>query len=245
MIEPLLKNQLFLRWFPLVAGITFVAVFAALGLWQLDRASEKVTIRTMLDTEEGFSELTENTTLTQFDRIKVSGRYRDERQVLIDNIPREGRLGHYVITPFEPSTSNEILLVNRGWQARSASRPGAKTDITVDDNYRTIHGFVGHLPRVAIRPREAFIEDDWPRRALYPSKEEIAAEIERDVLPVVLLLHPEGEAGFVRRWAPEVSGPATHYGYALQWFALAAAAAGIAGWQVRKRHLRERRTNSV
>ena len=98
--------------------------------------------------------------------------YRDDRQVLIDNIPREGQLGYYVITPFEPSMSNEILLVNRGWLPKPARPTEDEADLTVAGNYRTSHGLTGHLPRVAIRPGEAFVERDvWPRRPAPPLKE--------------------------------------------------------------------------
>ena len=240
-IDHLLKNELFLRWFPIVAGVIFVSLFTSLGLWQLDRASEKVEMRALFETDKDFVEPSDYTALTQFDRIKVSGRYRDDRQVLIDNIPREGHLGYYVITPFEPSMSNEILLVNRGWLPKPASPTDDEADLTVDGNYRTIRGLTGHLPRVAIRPGEAFVERDaWPRLGFYPSNEEIAAEIEHDILPTVLLLHPEAENGFVRRWEPETSGPMTHYSYALQWLASAVAAACIAGRQVYKRYFSER-----
>ena len=125
MIDHLLKNELFLRWFPVLAGVMFVSLFTSLGLWQLDRASEKVETRSKFDTDGGFAEPVDYTALTQFDRIKVSGRYRDDRQVLIDNIAREGRLGYYVITPFETSMSYEILLVNRGWLPKPANSTGA------------------------------------------------------------------------------------------------------------------------
>ena len=242
-IDHLLKNELFLRWFPILAGVMFVALFTSLGFWQLERASEKVTMRSQFENESEYVEPVDYAALKQFDRIEVSGRYRDDRQVLIDNIAREGRIGYYVITPFETSMSNEILLVNRGWLPKPASHPVDEADLTVDGSYRTIRGLAGHLPRVVLRPGEAFIERDaWPRLGFYPSIEEVAAEIERDILPTVLLLHAEAEEGFVRRWEPEVSGPMTHYSYAFQWFAFSVAAAGIAGWQVYKRHFSERAT---
>ena len=240
-IDHLLKNELFLRLFPIFAGAMFVALFASLGFWQLDRASQKVTMQSQFENDGGFIEPVDYAALNEFERIKVSGRYRDDRQVLIDNIAREGRLGYYVITPFETSMSNEILLVNRGWLAKPANHPLGETDLSVDSSYRTIRGLAGRLPRVTFRPGEAFVErDTWPRLGFYPSTEEVAAEIERDVLPTVLLLHTDAEEGFVRRWEPEVSGPMTHYSYAFQWFAFSVAAAGIAGWQVYKRHVSER-----
>ena len=115
-------------------------------------------------------------------------------------------------------------------------------DIPVDPGFRSVTGLAGHLPRVAIRPGEAFVEPGgWPRVGLYPTAEEIAAEIGAEVMPFALLLSPDADDGFVRRWQPNVSGPMTHYSYAFQWFAMAIAVVIIAGWQLRKRYSNERR----
>jgi len=235
-IEDLLKNETFLRWFPPVAGLVFISVFISAGFWQLDRAMEKKAMLALFESDAVFAEPADFGALKDFDRIRVFGRYRDERQVLIDNIPKDGQLGYYVITPFEPSTSDDLLLVNRGWLPKAAD-----VDLGIDAESRTVRGLAGHLTRVAIRPGEAFTEhDDWPRVGLFPSLEEVAAELGEELLPTVLLLHPDADEGFVRRWEPDVSGPMTHYSYAFQWFAMAVAAAGIAGWQTHKRFSRER-----
>lgn len=236
MIEELLKNETFLRWFPLAAGLVFISLFISLGFWQLDRAMEKKAMLSLFDSDAVFVEPADFAVLEDFDRIRVFGRYRDDRQVLIDNIPRDGQLGYYVITPFEPSTDDELLLVNRGWLPKTAD-----VDLGIDSESRTVRGLAGHLPRVAIRPGEAFTNHaDWPRIGLYPNLAEVAAELGEKVLPTVLLLHPEAEEGFIRRWEPDESGPMTHYSYAFQWFAMAMAVAGIAGWQTYKRFSRER-----
>jgi cytochrome oxidase assembly protein ShyY1 len=101
-----------------------------------------------------------------------------------------------------------------------------------------VHGKAGHLPRVGIRPGQAFEgADSWPRISVYPAADEIAAELDREVLSFVMLLDPDPESGFVRQWQPVQSGPATHYGYALQWFAMAAAVLGISAWHLRRRIL--------
>ncbi|MGI9261820.1 MAG: SURF1 family protein [Woeseiaceae bacterium] len=236
MIDDLLKNETFLRWFPLAAGIVFISVFISLGFWQLDRAVEKESMLSLFESNAQFVEPSDFGALETFDRIRVFGRYRDDRQVLIDNIAKEGQLGYYVITPFEPTISNELLLINRGWLPKTAD-----VDLTIDDESRTVRGLAGNLPLVTIRPGEAFAEHgNWPRVALYPTIEEVAAELDEELLPKILLLHPDAEDGFVRRWEPDVGGPMTHYSYAFQWFAMAVVASSIAGWQTYKRFSRER-----
>lgn len=237
-----MKNETFLRWVPLAAGAAFVVLFVSLGKWQLDRAAEKSALLALFDSDEAYVEPMNYESLDEFDRIRVTGRYRPDRQILIENIPLDGQLGYYVITPFEPATNDPLILVNRGWIPRAAFADDGNdsAEISLERDFRTVRGLVGRLPRVAIRPGEAFAErNGWPRVGLYPNSDEVAAEIGEDVMPFALLLSPDASDGFVRRWQPNVSGPMTHYSYAFQWFAMAIAVVIIAGWQMRKRYSNE------
>ena len=47
---------------------------------------------------------------------------------------------------------------------------------------------------------------------------------------MVLLLDKDQPGGFVREWNPVVVGPERHVGYAVQWFALAAALVILYVW---------------
>jgi surfeit locus 1 family protein len=234
-IDDLLKNETFLKYLPIAAGLVLIGAFISLGRWQLDRAAEKTALLELFASGGGYVEPPNFSSLEEFDRIEVPGRYRPDRQVLVDNIPKDGRLGYYVVTPFEPSTNDPLLLVNRGWVPKGRGVQDLP-DIDVGTEFTSVRGLVGHLPRVAVRPGEAFAEHgEWPRVALYPTPDEVAAELDETVLPVVLLLAPEATDGFVRDWQPNVSGPMTHYSYAFQWFAMAAAVVGLLGWHLRKR----------
>jgi surfeit locus 1 family protein len=234
-IEDLLKNELFLRFLPPVAGVAFVIVFVSLGLWQLDRAGEKNALMDQFEADAPYEQPSDYNTLEEFDRIAAHGQFQGDRQILIDNIPKGGRIGYFVITPFRPARNEPLLLVNRGWVPKTGLADDV-ADIAVAGDYMTVQGLVGHLPRVAIRPGDAFaVHGDWPRTALYPSLDEIAAELGEEVLPVILLLGPDAAGGFVRNWEPDISGPMTHYSYAFQWFSMATAVVLLVGWHIRKR----------
>jgi surfeit locus 1 family protein len=236
--DELLKNSVLQRFLPYAAGLFFVVLFVSLGRWQLDRAAEKEDLLALFEDDAPYAHPADFDALEEFDRIEIFGRYDGAHQVLIDNIPMEGRLGYYVITPFRPNTTDSLLLVNRGWVPKNGPS-GDAPEIPVDGDFHTVQGLVGHLPRVAIRPGEAFAgRDGWPRVALYPTLDEMAAELGEPVLPAVLLLSPTAEYGFLRHWQPNIRGPLTNYSYALQWFAMAAATVAIVAWHTRKRWLR-------
>ncbi len=227
-------NLMIRKFAPPVAGLILIALFVSLAFWQLGRATEKKALLDLFDSNAPYVATVNFDSLAEFNHIQVSGRFLDDRQVLIDNIPLHSRQGYYVITPFKTRSNNRFLLVNRGWIPKDDFKDGAPS-LKVDENPRTVRGLVGHLPRAGIRPGEAFEgSTDWPRVALYPNLDEIAIELEATVLPIVLLMSPEEDDGFARRWQPNTSGSMMHYGYAFQWFAMAAAVLAILVWHLRR-----------
>jgi len=234
-IEELIKNELFQRIFPPVAAVGLIALFVSLGSWQLDRAAEKESLRSLFENGAPYSRLTADMPVARFQNIEVLGNYDSEHQVLIDNMFVDNRNGYYVITAFRYAADQPMLIVNRGWVARPAAG-AADPDLSVGNASRSIRGRVGALPRVGVRPGEPFKgADDWPKKGIYPTLYDLSAELGQELLPFILLLSPEDDDGYVRRWRPRDSGPRMHYGYAFQWFAMATAVLGLLLWRMRKR----------
>lgn len=235
MLDELIHNEYFRRWFPPLAALGLMALTASLGMWQLDRAAEKNRVRAMFEGDAPYTRISGDMPVTDYQNLESRGQYLVVRQVLIDNIVLDGRPGMYVMTPFRYAPSEPLLIVNRGWMPKAAT-DGASPDISLDGGSRTIRGRVGHLPRVGIRSRDAFDQaGGWPRHAVYPTLGELAREFDEKLLPFVLLLDPQQDDGFVRRWQPREAGPMMHYGYAIQWFAMSAAALGFVAWRLRKK----------
>lgn len=206
---------------PPLAAALLVALFTSLGFWQLDRAAEKRALEAAFETGGEPREVQPGIESAPFERLEATGRWLADRQFLIDNIVQEGRLGHYVITPLELEPGEPLLLVNRGWVPREGDTGAA---LELAHGAATVTGRAGRLPRVGIRPGEAFAGGSgWPRHANFPTEEEIAGALGREVLPFVLLADPDPASGMLRRWQPVAMGPARHVGYAVQWFALALA----------------------
>jgi len=234
--ENVTNNPIFRRLVPPVAAVMAIVLFTRLGLWQLDRAAEEEALEASFASDASYRPLADVDQPVQFDKVETGGRLLGETQILIDNIVKNGQLGYYVITPLDLRRGEPLLLVNRGWVAREALQAD-RVDLGVAPEPRDVRGMIGNLPRVGIRGGPGFAESgaDWPRIAVYPTAEEVSAELERPVLPHVLLLDPEEPSGFLRDWRPPQGGAATNYGYAFQWFAMAAAVVAIAFWQLKKR----------
>ncbi len=227
-------QKLIHRILPPLVGIVLVLAFARLGFWQLDRAEEKIALQVAFDNPY-YVQVADDLQPQPFQAIQSRGQYLNDNQILIENAIVDHALGYYVITPFEFNTGGPLLLVNRGWIARNLTRHELPA-ISVTALTRLVRGKSGTLPRVGLRPGEAFIEHgDWPRVGVWPTVDEAALELGKELLPYVLLLDADQDAGYVRHWKPPNSGTATHYGYAFQWFAMALALFWLMLWNFRKR----------
>lgn len=222
-------------WLPFVVGALLVVQFAGLGVWQISRGLEKQAQRQRFHDETRFTPWRHGTAVRPFQRLQVSGRYDGKHQFLLENIIINSHYGYYVITPLLGFNDEPWLLINRGWIEKGAEPPDL-SQLGVPADLVTVRGRAGSLPRAGMKMGEAINQDDdWPKGAVYPSLGEVAAALGHDVQPFVLLMDPEEEHGFLRHWVPTEFGPGRHFGYAVQWFAMAAVLAGLLIWNYRKK----------
>lgn len=220
------------RWRPsllaVVLTILGVGSFVRLGLWQIDRAEEKRALLTQY--ELGQHERVELTaanaaTLPRFQKVRVSGQYLPERQILLDNMPsHSGQAGYHVVTPLQ--IDGGWVLVDRGWVPLGASRE-VLPDIAVDAEPRTFNGTLNTLPQAGLALENAASPADapWPRVLSFPPAPRLEQELGLQLLPGLVLLDAAEPDGYERQWQTRFGfDPQHHIGYAVQWFAFAAAA---------------------
>jgi len=227
----------FLGWIPYVIGAILVMQFAALGVWQIDRGLDKRAQKQAFDSQAGFAAWSDGMAVRSFQMLKATGQLDGEHQFLLENIIINSRYGYYVLTPLIASSDEPVLLINRGWFERSGKEVSVDS-LALPDGRVTLRGRAGSLPKAGYRMGDAIAAPGhWPQRAVYPTLEELATALGKDVQPFVLLLDPDEQHGFFRHWVPEEMGPGRHYAYALQWFAMGVVLAGLLIWNFRKRGL--------
>jgi surfeit locus 1 family protein len=223
------------KWLPIVLGSLLVVQFTGLGVWQINRGLEKRATSQAFDAQSGFAQWSNGMEIRPYQKLKATGRFDNEHQFLLDNIIINSRYGHYVITPLLIDDNEPLLLVNRGW----IEKTGQELDpsrIKLASLDLTVRGRAGSLPKAAYRMGDPIgAESVWPHQAVYPALVELSAALGRDVQPFVLLLDPEEQHGYLRNWEPAEMGPAQHFGYAFQWFAMAAALGALLAWHSFKR----------
>ena len=114
----------------LLATIAAIALTARLGVWQLDRASQKTTLQASLDRrsleppldERSLARTPQAAEAQHFRRVVLHGHWLADRTVFLDNRQMDGRVGFFVVTPLALDTSGAVL-VQRGWAAARLRRP--------------------------------------------------------------------------------------------------------------------------
>lgn len=200
-------------------------VFSGLGYWQIQRKAEK---QLLFDGFENAPVMELAQALREdrrFARIEAYGRFDANRHFLVDNRMLNGRAGVHVLTPFTFGDGRTIL-VNRGWLPMPPDR-SRLPDVPTDDRPATIRGRLNVLASEGPRLGDADRLDspNWPQLVTYLDQEPLGAALGTPLPEWLVQLDADADGGFDgRQWKAAVMGPEIHGAYALQWFALSAAA---------------------
>jgi surfeit locus 1 family protein len=227
------RLQLRAGLWPTLATLALLPVMTGLGMWQLDRAGQKLRLQAEYDQRQlepavRLVSVLENPDALRFRRVVARGRYEPEHQILIDNRVHQGQAGYHVLTPLRLEDGAVRVLVNRGWVPLGQDR-------AVLPRIETPRGTVEVTGLAAVPQTKGFHLGGAkpPGEGWQPVWQYLDLDVYRDnvafpVQPIVILLDPDSASGgFVRHWARLDAGIATHQGYAFQWFSLAAALAAI------------------
>ena len=117
---------------PYILALILIYCFASLGLWQLDRAKEKTSELNAFNSPDAYISVKDLSDIDQYKKIKATGRYLNDKQIIIDNIIRDGKIGQMIISPFEIDKFSPLILVNRGWLPKNSDIENEIDDLTKD-----------------------------------------------------------------------------------------------------------------
>ena len=230
---------------PTTAAALAIAAFSWLGLWQLDRAGEKERRSGTFAARTSDAPILLNERLSvmpsEFDpewwryrRVEVSGVALGAYQYLLDNRTRKGVAGYHVYVPMLVTGLERLVLVNRGWVKTGPSREH-RPDVSLGPLEFVISGVVDYPRQPLLLGDDGYSQSSWPKVVQRIDPDKAARDLDRRVLPFVVLMDETHPHGFVREWTPILGiGPERHRGYAFQWFTLAAAVAVV--WTVLRFH---------
>jgi surfeit locus 1 family protein len=220
-------------WLVTAATVFTMGVTAALGLWQLDRATQKEALQASVDARAALpvwssDELLVTTDLpsAHYRPVHLRGTWVQGADVFLDNRQMNGRTGFFLITPLRLAGSEQSVLVQRGWVPRDfTDRTRVPTPVTPAGEVIV----EGHL---APPPGKLF---ELGKSSVGPIRQNIdlaafSAELRIPLLQASVTQSSGADDGLQRDWPRVTANVERHYGYAFQWFGLCALAAVLYLW---------------
>lgn len=211
-------------------SVVFAALFIYLGLWQVDRYHEK---NRMLEAARErrnqpgvtLSELPEDPARLDGSPVALEGRYDAGQVFLLDNRVLQGRVGFEVLVPFVIAGSDTNVLVNRGFVPMGRTRRQTPDILPLAEGHRQLRGHVYVREENVVMNQAANLveEPPWPIIVQVADPVLLQLELDRSLYPHVIRLAPDDPNALPRDWPVTTILPQRHWGYALQWFAMAIA----------------------
>ena len=220
----------------LIAAIAGIVLASRLGVWQLDRAHQKLALQASLEARSREPPLdaaalaltSDAAQAQQHRRVVVHGRWLADRTIYLDNRQMDGKVGFFVVTPLALDASPATVLVERGWAPRNFNSRETLPPVATPTSGVAVEGVV------ALQLARLF---DFGGAASGPIRQNLdldafARETGLALLPLAIVQSDAGAAadGLVRHWPAPAADVQKHYGYAAQWFAIAAGIAILYVW---------------
>ena len=199
--------------------IFFASVFFALGLWQIERGQAKANI--ILEFENNLkkdaSVFSEDS--KKWDKVFINGTWDNSRQMLVDNVINRGVAGYKVLTPFKISNSDTLILVDRGWIPREASRQ-TLPNIDINNIKEKVFGTLEN-PELGFVLSDILVSGDWPKVSQTKNLNVISKEYNDPLAQFILVADQilKNSLEYLKI-IPTNMMPSKHYGYSAQWFTM-------------------------
>jgi surfeit locus 1 family protein len=220
-------------WLISLATAFTMGVTAAMGVWQLSRAAQKLALQAQIDSRVNLPAWSNAELLAQADlsgghyrTVVLSGRWLAQHSVYLDNRPMAGRSGFILVTPLQLSGSSRALLVQRGWVPRDFNDRSKLPEIETPPGEIRLQG------RLAPPPSQLFELGAAVQGAIRQNVavEAFARETGLDLLDASVQQSGGSPPGVLTDWPRAALDVSKHHGYAFQWFAMCATAALLFLW---------------
>jgi surfeit locus 1 family protein len=215
------------RVVPTVAAIAFIALTGSLSRWQAHRAEEREGRQRLYEERMAQAPLElaapVDAAAILFRRVRAAGTWIADKQVFVDNQVQGGRAGFDVVTPLRIEPGGSVVLVDRGWVARSDAYP-QPPHVDVPAGRVQVEGIAALPPArfLELTPSEAIIGRVFQNLTLdrYRKWSHI------DVLPIEVFADPPGPGLVAVHERPD-AGAEQNRQYEATWFLLAATAGAL------------------
>jgi surfeit locus 1 family protein len=219
------------QWFSTLLWFCFtIAVLAGLinlSMWQYDRGQQKeqrlarieqLSLQAPLSLPKLVS-LANTENLNDYP-VVINGTFDNEVLFLLDNQVEKSVLGYRILQLIR--TPKHAVLVNLGWIKGSINRSEIPNITPLTGH----HKFTGHVRLVEtgiMLQAQDLTQASWPLRVQQIELNKFSTLLKESLLPFVVYVNVDEKLGYKKNWQPVVMPPAKHFGYSVQWAALALA----------------------
>lgn len=220
------------EWRITLFTLALLPLLISLGFWQLQRAEEKATLAVSFEQQQSRPPAPldglwrAGPESLAYLPVALAGQFRDSEYFLLDNRMSQRRYGNEVLAVFELE-SGDIALVNRGWVPADPARQTLPAVPTVPGKVQ-ITGHVYVSPGQPYTLADEGLSSVWPKQIQAVEMDKISAVLATDeqrVFPFPVRIDARQTGALEVDWQIINVSPAKHQGYAVQWFAMAAALA--------------------
>jgi surfeit locus 1 family protein len=217
-----------------VAALVGVAIGVRLGLWQWDRGQQRTAMQDAVEARDRMSPLSAadlhsgltDTAPLLHRAIVLRGQWIADRTVFLDNRQMNGVPGFYVVTPLKLEGRSDVILVQRGWVPRNFERRETLPPVQTPGGVVEVRG---HLAPPPAKLYEFDADEKGPIRQNLDLTR-FRVETGLPLLPLSVQQAGPASEGLLRQWPQAGSGAERNYGYAFQWWAIAALIAILYVW---------------
>ena len=197
--------------------IIFAVLFFSLGIWQIERGQAKTQIMSEFENKLTKDPIYLNAESKKWDRVSVSGKWENKKQLLIDNVIHQGIAGYKVLTPLRINETNKLILIDRGWIKQNKFRDQLP-DIQIPEDFESVSGTL-EQPELGLVLSDELISNNWPKISQTKNVEVISKAYTEEIFPMILLADPllKNSLEYIKI-TPTNMTPIKHYGYSSQWF---------------------------
>ena len=210
----------------LIPSLIFLALFymlIKLGFWQLDRGHFKQQRERAYQTRQQLpaQNFKPSNTYPLYSQLKLHGFYDNAHSFLLDNSIYNHHVGFQVFTPFKLANDPKPILINRGWVAGAPDHQ-VLPKITTIEGPQHLKGLISDFPKKTFVLAKQVPSSQWPQVVERLKQSELEGLLQEPLESRIILLLPGQTGAFSTNPAPQLAMPAQrHFGYAIQWFALA------------------------
>ncbi len=217
------------NWKILLLVVIMLPLLLRLGFWQLQRGEEKQLLQQQYQQQGEQAPVALSAVDIEalvasseplYQRVRFTGRFDNQRLVLLDNRIYNGVVGYEVLAPFT-TNAGQTLLVNRGWIEGSPDRRQLPLVPAVTGEVELLGKLHVPLGQPVLLANDKW-SDQWPLVVQWEDMQRLSTVLGMDLLPYSVRLEPTSSTALIIDWAPINTRPEKHWGYAVQWFLMAA-----------------------